>query len=95
MESSSERPSESPKRTGSGHPKTVVALLIIGTLVTFLGIFSVWINRQALNTDYWVSTSGKLLQNEDVQKQLSIYLADQRNTRRLQSILREAERRLL
>ena len=42
-----------------------------------MAIFSVWINRQALNTDNWVNTSDKVLQNKDVQSQLSIFLADQ------------------
>lgn len=60
-----------------GHPKAVVTLLIIGTLVAFLAIFSIWANRQALNTDNWVSTSERLLQNEAVQERLSGYLADQ------------------
>jgi hypothetical protein len=63
-----------PKR---GHPRVVVALLIVATLLTVVGIFSAWINRQALNTDNWVNTSTKLLQNEDVQGQLAIYLSDQ------------------
>jgi hypothetical protein len=60
-----------------GHPKAVVALLVVGTLVAFLAIFSIWANRQALNTDNWVSTSERLLQNEAVQERLSGYLADQ------------------
>jgi hypothetical protein len=42
-----------------------------------LAIFSIWVNRQALNTDNWVSTSDKLLQNEEVKTQLSNYLADE------------------
>jgi hypothetical protein len=49
----------------------------LATLVTFLAIFSIWVNRQALNTDNWVNTSEKLLQNEEVKTQLSNYLADQ------------------
>jgi hypothetical protein len=63
-----------PKR---GHPRVVVALLIVATLLSVVGIFSVWINRQALNTDNWVNTSTKLLQNKEVQGQLAIYLSDQ------------------
>jgi Short C-terminal domain len=46
-------------------------------LIAFLAIFSIWVNRQALNTDNWVSTSDKLLQNEEVKTQLSNYLADE------------------
>lgn len=64
------------KRT-SGHPRIVAALLVIGTLIAFLAIFSIWVNRQALNTDNWVSTSDKLLQNDEVKSQLSNYLADE------------------
>lgn len=60
-----------------GHPRAATALLIVATLLTFVAIFSVWINRQALNTNNWVTTSDKLLQNKDVQSQLSIFLADQ------------------
>jgi len=61
----------------SGHPRIVAALLVLGTLIAFLAVFSIWVNRQALNTDNWVDTSTKLLQNEDVQARLSNYLADQ------------------
>ncbi len=61
----------------SGHRRIVAALLVIATLIAFLGIFSIWVNRQALNTDNWVHTSGKLLQNDEVKTQLSNYLADQ------------------
>ncbi|HEY0318846.1 MAG TPA: SHOCT domain-containing protein [Solirubrobacterales bacterium] len=55
----------------------VAALLVVATLIAFVSIFSIWVNRQVLNTDNWVSTSDKLLQNEEVQTRLSIYLADQ------------------
>jgi hypothetical protein len=73
--------SPGPERTveqgDSGHPRIVVALLLIGTLLAFLAIFSIWVNRQALNTDNWVDTSGKLLRNEEIRAQLSNYLADE------------------
>jgi hypothetical protein len=61
----------------SPHPRIVAALLVVATLIAFLAIFSIWVNRQALNTDNWVSTSDKLLQNEEVRSQLSDYLADE------------------
>jgi hypothetical protein len=67
----------STKAHTSGHPHIVAALLVIATLVTFLAIFSIWVNRQALNTDNWVDTSTNLLQDEAVQARLSNYLADQ------------------
>jgi hypothetical protein len=65
------------EQSGPGHPRIVAALLLIGTLLAFVAIFSIWVNRQALNTDNWVATSDKLLQNEEVQAQLSSYLADE------------------
>jgi hypothetical protein len=69
---------ESSTRTrASGHPRIVAALLVIATLIAFLAIFSIWVNRQALNTDNWVHTSDKLLQNEEVKTQLSNYLANE------------------
>lgn len=69
---------ESSTRTqASGHPRVVAALLVVGTLIAFLAIFSIWVNRQALNTDNWVHTSDKLLQNAEVKTQLSNYLADE------------------
>lgn len=63
--------------SASGHRRIVAALLVLATLITFLAIFSIWVNRQALNTDNWVNTSDRLLQNEEVKSQLSNYLADQ------------------
>jgi hypothetical protein len=73
--------SPGPERTveqgGSGHPRVVVALLVVATLIAFLAVFSIWVNRQALNTDNWVDTSGKLLRNDEIRTQLSNYLADE------------------
>ena len=46
-------------------------------MVSAVAVFSVWINRQALNTDNWGGTSTKPLQNKEVQRQLAIYLSDQ------------------
>jgi hypothetical protein len=60
-----------------GHSKLVPVLLFVATLVAFLAIFSIWVNRQALNTDNWVHTSTKILQNDEVKAQLSDYLADE------------------
>lgn len=73
--------SPGPERTveqdGSGHPRIVAALLVVATLIAFLAVFSIWVNRQALNTDNWVDTSGKLLRNDEIRAQLSDYLADE------------------
>jgi len=49
-------------------------LLVLATVFGFAGAFAVWVNRQALNTSNWSSTSGKVLQNKQVQTALSAYL---------------------
>jgi hypothetical protein len=67
----------SPKGSASGHRRSAAALLVLATLIAFLAIFSIWVNRQALNTDNWVHTSDKLLQNDEVKTQLSNYLANE------------------
>jgi hypothetical protein len=59
------------------HRKAVGLILVVATLLTFVAIFSFWINRQAMNTDNWVNTSGKLLENKEVQAQLSTFLVNQ------------------
>lgn len=60
-----------------GHPRIALALVVIGSLITFIAIFSIWANRQALNTDNWVNTSGRLLASKKVDEGLSNYLAQQ------------------
>jgi hypothetical protein len=70
-------PERSVEQESSGHPRVVTALLVVATLIAFLAVFSIWVNRQALNTDNWVDTSGKLLRNDEIRTQLSNYLADE------------------
>ena len=60
-----------------GHPRIALALVVLGSLITFVAIFSIWANRQALNTDNWVNTSGRILANKKVDEGLSNYLARQ------------------
>jgi hypothetical protein len=52
-------------------------LLTAAALVLFVGIFSVWVNRQAMNTDNWVNTSSRLLEDEAIQEQVATYLVAQ------------------
>jgi hypothetical protein len=61
----------------AGHRKLSTGLVIAGTIVTLLAIFSIWANRQLLNTDNWVSTSDRLLASEKVDERLANYLGEQ------------------
>jgi hypothetical protein len=38
---------------------------------------TVWVNRQALETDSWVETSTRLLEDDEIRGALSVYLVDQ------------------
>src|ERR1700753_1288306 len=63
--------------SSGGHPRWGAGLLVIGTLLTLVATFSIWANRQALNTDNWVATSSRILANKQVDERLSNYLAEQ------------------
>jgi hypothetical protein len=69
-----ERSAASPKRA---HPVLVPILLVLASVALFTGAFAVWVNRQALNTDNWKTTSSKLLADPQIQAALGPYLVDQ------------------
>jgi hypothetical protein len=52
-------------------------LVVAGSLLAFLSVFAIWSERQALNTDDWVTTSGHLIQNETIREAVGNYLVDQ------------------
>ena len=54
-----------------------LALIIIASLVAFVGLFAVWANRQLLDTDNWTDTSTKLLEDDEIRGQLSTFLVDE------------------
>jgi Short C-terminal domain len=60
-----------------GRRRTVKALVIFGSILAFLSVFAIWTERQALNTDDWVNTSGRLIQNETIRAELAKYMVDQ------------------
>ena len=53
------------KRTG------VVILLVLATLLWTVGIVAVWAQRQMLDTQHWVQTSDRLLENQQIREALS------------------------
>jgi hypothetical protein len=62
---------------GRGRRRTVKALVVLGSVLAFLSVFAIWIERQALDTDDWVTTSGRMLQDETVRAAVGDYLVDQ------------------
>ncbi|MGB8879621.1 MAG: SHOCT domain-containing protein [Solirubrobacteraceae bacterium] len=59
------------------HRFLVPVLLVLATIFGVAGSFAVWVNRQALNTANWSSTSSKILEDKQVQTALSAYLVRQ------------------
>ncbi|HEX7244808.1 MAG TPA: hypothetical protein VF245_04490 [Solirubrobacterales bacterium] len=50
---------------------------MFGSLLAFLSVFAIWTERQALNTDDWVNTSGRLIQNQTIREAIGNFLVDQ------------------
>ena len=61
----------------SSHTWLVRSMLGLAAVLTVVGIFAVWANRQLLDTSYWTETNTKLLENGAIQNELSSYLTDQ------------------
>ncbi len=50
---------------------------MLGAVLAFLSVFAIWTERQALNTDDWVDTSGRLIQDPTIRAAVGDYLVDQ------------------
>jgi hypothetical protein len=55
----------------------VRVLVVLGSVLAFLSVFAIWTERQALNTDDWVDTSGRLIQNDTIRAAVGTFLVDQ------------------
>jgi hypothetical protein len=75
------RPPAAPTRAKSAplsRNRTIAvwALVILASLLLLFSSLTIWVKRQALDTDAWTNTSGQMLANDDIRQQLSIYLVD-------------------
>jgi hypothetical protein len=55
----------------------VWVLILLAAVIGFVAALTVWVQRQALETDAWVNTSSRLLEDDEIRGALSIYLVDQ------------------
>jgi hypothetical protein len=55
----------------------VFSLIAIASLIGFLAVFAIWANRQLLETDTWVDTSSKLLEDDEIRTQVSYFMVDE------------------
>ncbi len=51
-------------------------LIVIASVIGFLAVFAIWANRQLLETDTWVDTSTKLLEDDEIRTQVSYFMVD-------------------
>ena len=52
------------------------ALVVLGTVLALVSVLAIWVNRLALETDTWVSTSDQLLQDDEIRAVLAATLTD-------------------
>ncbi|HEY5815241.1 MAG TPA: hypothetical protein VIS95_02760 [Solirubrobacterales bacterium] len=57
--------------------RTVKGLVVLGSVLAFLSVFAIWTERQALNTDDWVQTSGRMIEDEKIRAAVGEYLVEQ------------------
>ena len=53
-----------------------LVLITLATVLALLAIFALWANRQLLDTENWTETSSELLEDEAIQGQIAVALAD-------------------
>ncbi len=70
-------PDTPPSGQSSSHRWLVRSMLGLAAVLSVIGIFAVWANRQLLDTSYWTETNTALLENHAIQEQLSSYLTEQ------------------
>ena len=65
-------PTDRPRRRG------VARLLVaLASLLAFLALFAIWLDRQLLNTDNWTKASSELLDDPAIRDQTATYLTDE------------------
>src|SRR2546430_12568777 len=71
---SEDRAAQEPKRR---HRKLVWALVVLASIVVVVSMVANWVQTQVLDSGQFAGSTEKILQNKDVQEQLSIFAVDQ------------------
>lgn len=61
----------------SRHRIKVRILVVLASIFAFLAIFTGWLDRQLLDTDQWVETSGEMLEEKVISDAIADYAVDQ------------------
>jgi hypothetical protein len=57
--------------------RIAVAMIIVASLLAFVSLFAIWLNRQVLNTDNWTNTSSEMLADPVIRDQVGVFLVDE------------------
>ena len=55
---------------------SVWTLVVVASILMLFASLTIWVKRQALDTDAWTNASGQMLADDQIREQLSIYLVD-------------------
>src|SRR5689334_11751178 len=68
-----------------------IGLVVLGSVLAFLAVLSIWTNRQVLNTDNWTKTSSQLLEQPVVRARIADRLTEELfNSVDVEATLRDA-----
>jgi hypothetical protein len=74
----SQRPEDrAAQKSKHRHRKLVWALVVVASIVLVVSMIANWVQTQVLNSGEFSNSTEKILQNKDVQQQLSIFAVDQ------------------
>jgi hypothetical protein len=59
------------------HRVKVRILVFLASILAFLAIFTSWVDQQLLDTNEWVHTSGRLLEDKEISDAVATYSVDQ------------------
>src|SRR6266550_8782946 len=80
MSSAAQAPA-APSRTKPGplsrrRAIAVWTLVVVASILMLFASLTIWVKRQALDTNAWTNASGQMLANDEIRGQLSLYLVD-------------------
>jgi hypothetical protein len=70
------RPRTEPDPLSRNRAIAVWTLVVVASILMLLASLTIWVKRQALDTNAWTDASGQMLANDEIRGQLSIYLVD-------------------
>ena len=77
LEASDKPASAKTTKSARNHRRLVWALIVLASIVLVVSMIANWVQTQVLNSGEFSNSTEKILQNKDVQQQLSIFAVDQ------------------